>query len=201
MSVAELIPIDGLLTMDMAPVPHGSSRMGGSMQSIIGRVGPTRQKLRVETVNLDAFEARIWSTWLQRRIDLGESFTAWKLFRINPLLGVGASPDGAIPITIDAPNNQITLFDVPSYTASVGDTISYRTAAGGYYWGEVQATTPAVGSTCANIPILPKPLAAHGIPAVRRVQALAEFELTTPLAPFEDYTGRSIQFEAMQVLR
>lgn len=201
MAAGELIPIYGLLKMDMAPVPHGSSRMGASGNSIVGRQGPTRWKLQVQTDYLDMLEARYWSTWLNRRISEGETFTAWKLFRVNPMFGVGANPDGSVGVTVDSANNRISLSGVPGYSAGLGDMISYRTPAGGFYLGEVQASTVGSGSTCNNIPMLPKPLAAHGTPAVRRVQALAEFELTTPLDPFEDYTGRSISFEAMQVLR
>ena len=66
----------------------------------------------------------------------------------------------------------------------------------------VQASVAAISGTASNIPMIPRPLAKHATtPAVRRVQALGEFELATPLEPFEDYTNRQLSFEATQVLR
>ena len=53
MSAGELIPTEGLNFMDMAPVIIGSSRMGNSGQSVIGRTGPTRWRLQVTTDKLD----------------------------------------------------------------------------------------------------------------------------------------------------
>lgn len=197
MPAGELIPIDGLIKMDMSLVPNGASRMGASGQSIVSRNGPTRWRLQVQTDYLDLLEARIWSTWISRRIHLGETFTAWKLFRGNPLFGIGGSPDGSLGLSVDAANNRISISGSSGYNAGVGDTISYRTLAGGFCLVEVQASQ--VGSS--NISVVPRPMAAHAVPQVRRVQALAEFELSTPLDPFEDYTGRSLSFEAMQVLR
>ena len=200
MSAGELIPTEGLNFMDMAPVIIGSSRMGNSGQSVIGRTGPTRWRLQVTTTKLDMYEARIWDSWLANRIDLGETFTAWRLFRLTPQAALG-NADGALTISVDAPNSRITLGGVGAYVATKGDMISYRTTTGGYYLGMVQGAVVASGGNATNIPMLPRPLPAHGTPAVRRVQALGEFELSTPLPPFEDYTNRSISFEAMQVLR
>lgn len=201
MSAGELIPTAGLIKMDMSLAPMGSGRMGASGNSIIGRVGPTRWRLQVQTDFLDMDEARIWDAWLANRIHLGETFTAWRLFRLNPQVALG-TPDGSVTLTVDAPNSRISLGGVTGYVASPGDMISYRTDTNGYYLGMVQGSVSAVGSTASNIPMIPRPLPKHATtPAVRRVQALGEFELSTPLDPFEDYTSRQLGFEAIQVLR
>ena len=201
MSAGELIPTAGLIKMDMSLIPMGSGRMGANGNSIIGRVGPTRWRLQVVTDYLDMDEARIWDAWLANRIHLGESFTAWRLFRLNPQGALGTA-DGAVTLTVDAANSRVSLGGVGPYVAMPGDMISYRTDINGYYLGMVQASVAAISGTASNIPMIPRPLAKHATtPAVRRVQALGEFELATPLEPFEDYTNRQLSFEATQVLR
>ena len=118
MSAGELIPTAGLAKMDMSLIPMGSGRMGANGNSIIGRVGPTRWRLQVVTDYLDMDEARIWDAWLANRIHLGESFTAWRLFRLNPQGALGTA-DGAVTLTVDAANSQVSLGGVGPYVATV----------------------------------------------------------------------------------
>lgn len=200
MSAGELIPTDGLLDMDMSLVPTGASRMGAAGASIVSRSGPTRWKLRVNAMIATLAEARIWDPWIANRVHHGYTFTAWRLLRLNPAAGA-ATPDGSLTLTVNAAANQITIGGVGSDAASKGDMISYRTADNGYYLGMVMAAaSPSAGSI--TVTLSPKPMAKHATtPAVRRIQALGEFELSTPLDPYDDYTGRSIAFEAMQVIR
>ncbi len=200
MSAGELIPEAGLVDMDMSLVPMGSSRMGASGNSIVGRFGPTRWKLRVLVNLAEASEAREWDPWIANRVDLGETFTAWRLLRLKPRAGI-LTPDGALTLTVNAPTDQVTIGGVGVDGLSKGDMISYRTAANGYYLGMVQANVAAsAGSVTPTL--RPKPMAKHATtPAVRRVQALGEFELSTPLEPFDDYSTRQIAFEAIQIVR
>jgi len=201
MSAGELIPTDGLEAMDMVPLPQKTSRMGASGNSVQGFLGPTRWKLYVRTAPmLTLLEARVWDPWIWNRVHLGETFTAWRLNRINPLGAIG-TPDGSIGITVDAANHQVSLTGCGAYVASKGDMISYRTDVNGYYLGMVMADATAVAGA-VTLTLSPRPMAKHATtPAVRRVQALGEFELSTVLDPFDDYTNRQIQFEAIQVLR
>jgi hypothetical protein len=200
MSAGEIIPIHGLVKMAVALVPMQTTRMGSSGNSIKGVTGPTRWKLSVETVRLSLAHARIWNPWLDRRIHHGYTFTAWDLLTINPAGAIG-TPDGSIGLTVDAANNELDLTGTGAYVASPGDMISYRTDVSGYYLGRIQAAATAVAGA-VTVAVVPKPLAKHATtPAVRRVQALGEFELTTVLEPWEDYTDRRLMFEAMQVLR
>lgn len=202
MSAGDLIPTDELLDMDMSLVPLQSYRMGASGNSVRGVFGPTRWKLRVTTAPfLSQAAARIWDAFIADRIHNGNTFTAWRLHRINPGSGFLGNPDGSIGITVDAPNSQVSLSGVGVYVAAKGDMISYRTDVNGYYLGMVMADAVAVSSN-VTLTLSPRPLAAHAsTPAVRRVQALGEFDLSTPLDPFEDYTNRQLSFEALQVLR
>lgn len=200
MSAGELILTDKLEVMDFAPVVNQSSRMGQSGNSAVIAYGPSLWRLRVRTGYLNQAEARNWSAWLNRRQGRFHTFTAWRLHRINPAGALG-TPDGSIGLTVDAGNNQISLTGCGAYVASVGDMVSYRTANNGFYCGEVQAPATA-SSGNITLSMMPRPLAKHAsVAAVRRVQALAEFELTTDLDPFEDYTDRILEFEAIQILR
>lgn len=195
----ELIITDKLTKMDWAPAPLQTGRMDASGESPVADLGPTRWRLQVATERLNMVEARRWSAWLNRRGFRKYTFTAWRLFRVNPLGAIG-SADGSIAIDVDPDNNEITLSGVGAYQASVGDIISWRTPTDGFCAVEVQADA-AAAMDAVTLSVFPKPLLSHVTPAVRRVQALAEFELTTNPDPFEDYTGRTLSFEAQQIFR
>lgn len=199
MSAGELIPTARLQVMEFARVTNQTARMGNSGNSIRNQLGPSKWGLRVETARLNLAEARIWSAWLARRAE-GVTFTAWRLWRANPAGAIG-EPDGAIAIAVDAGASEITLSGVGAYAASAGDMISWRTLANGYCC--VEATAGAAATAGAiTIPVWPRPMAPHAsAPDVRRVKALAEFELTTDPGGFEDYDGRTLSFEAIQILR
>lgn len=201
MSAGELIPTTALESMDMVLAPQKTQRMGASGNSIQGFLGPTRWRLMVRTAaDLSLAEARIWDAWLSNRIHLGETFTAWRLNRIYPLGALGTA-DGSITLSVNKAASQITLGGCGAYVASKGDMISYRTDVNGYYLGMVMADAAAVSGS-VTLTMSPTPLDKHATtPAVRRVQALGEFELSTPVDPFDAYNGRQIAFEALQVLR
>lgn len=200
MSAGELIPTDGLVDMDMSLLPMGSSRMGASGESIVGRTGPTRWRLKVLATLSTLDEARTWDAWLANRIHHGFTFTAWRLLRLTTAGAIG-TPDGSIGLTVNAAANQVSLTGTGAYIAKKGDMISYRTLANGYYLGMVMADATAVAGA-VTLTLSPKPMAKHATtPAVRRVQALGEFEISTPLDPFDDYSTRQIAFEAIQIVR
>lgn len=201
MATGALIPTEGLVRCEFGPlVPHGNQRMGASGNSQRVKHGPSRWPLFVETVRLSLAQARIWSAWMNDRLERGETFTAFNLFRVNPAGALGTA-DGSIGLTVDEANSELDLTGCGAYVASVGDFISYRTAANGYYCGEIREAASAVAGA-VTVKVNPQPLPKHASAhAVRRVQALAEFEPPINLPPFEDYVGRSLAFEAMQVIR
>lgn len=200
MSAGELILTHKLSKMDWSPMPIQAGRMGQSGEEAVTIFGPTLWRLQVETERLSMAEARAWSAWLNRRQGRAYSFTAWRLMRANPA-GLLGNADGSLTISVNSSASTITLGGVGSYQAKVGDMVSYRTAANGWWAGEVQADVSASGGN-ATLSVLPRPVATHAsTPAVRRVQALAEFRLTSLPDPFEDYTDRRLSFEALQVIR
>lgn len=200
MTAGALIPTAGLVRCEMTLVPVQTKRMGANGNSIIGVNGPSRWQLSVETVRLNLAQARTWSAWLNDRRERAETFTAFNLFRVLPA-GTQGTADGSLTLTVDAPNSQVTIGGVGTGQGRVGDFVSYRTAANGYYVGEVREdANPAAGNL--TVKLNPRPLPKHATtPAVRRFQALGEFDLSTDPGPFEDYVGRALSFEATQILR
>lgn len=200
MAAGALIPTAKLVRCEFSLAPQKTRRMGSVGPSIEVHSGPTKIVLTVETARLTLADGRTWSPFLNDRIHRGETFTAFNLWRVNPAGALGTA-DGSIGLTVDTPNSELDLTGVGAYAAKAGDWISYRTAANGYWAGEIREDATASAGNI-TVKVNPTPTAKHAsAPAVRRVQALAEFELTTDLGPFEDYVGRTLQFEAMQVVR
>lgn len=200
MAAGALIPIHKLVRCEFHLVPQKTQRMGAAGASVQVFAGATRVGLIVETERLSIADGRAWSPWLNDRSHRGETFTAFNLWRVNPAGAVG-TPDGSIGLTVDIPNSELDLTGTGAYAAKAGDWVSYRTANNGYWAGEVREDATASGGN-VTLKVNPEPVAKHAsAPAVRRVQALAEFELTTPVGPFEDYVGRTLSFEAISVLR
>lgn len=199
MAAGALIPTNKLVRCEFTLVPFKTRRMGNSGASQEVKNGPSRWKLIVETERNDLADARIWTPFLNDRRDRGETFTAFNLFRVKGAGALGTA-DGSIGLTVDEANWELDLTGCGAYVAKKGDFISYRTANSGYYCGEIREDATAVAGA-VTVKVNPQPLPKHATPAVRRVQALAEFELTTDPGPFEDYVGRSLAFEAMQVIR
>jgi hypothetical protein len=205
MANGDLILTHGIQKMDMALVPMQTQRMGASGASLRVTLGPSLWRLDVQTGYLPEAQAREWDAWLARRIHFGETFTAWRYLRENPAGNIGTPDSGVTLAAVDIPNNELDLTGATNYTARAGDMISYRTDTNGYYLGMITAPVSASGGS-VSVPVVPTPLAKHATtPALRRVQALGEFELATAIEPFGDYTadpgGRRLNFQAMQVLR
>lgn len=203
MSAGELILLDPLYRItrcEFVPVYNQSARMGNSGQSAVADFGPDLFKVLVETADQNEDGARGWKAWKLRRGGRRFTFTAPDLWNANPR-GHIATADGSLTLSVDIPNSQLTIGGVGAATAKVGDMVSYRTDTNGYWVGYVQ-TDATASSGSYTLDVLPRPLAKHATtPAVRRVQALGEFQLSTDPAGFEPYAGRTLTFEGMQVLR
>jgi hypothetical protein len=200
MSAGELLLTYKLVRAEFVLVTNQTARMGNNGNSIVTEQGPSLYKHIVETEELDLASARAWKAWCERREGRMYTYTGWDLFYVNPLLPLDTA-DGSLTLTVDSANSQITVGGVGTWAARVGDMVSYRTAANGFYCGRVQAdASPSAGDI--TLTMWPRPVAKHATtPAVRRVQALAEFEITTDLSGFEPYSGRKLSFEAQQVTR
>lgn len=201
MSAGELILTDALQVCDMSLRHNQSRRMTNSGASAVVVYGPARWFLRAETEFLDMAQARNWSAWLARRKGGAVTFTAWRIMRGYPAGAIGADEGVAVLSSINTGASTIAIGSAGAYQARKGDMVSFRTAANGYWLGEVTGDVNASGGA-ATLAVEPRPRTQHAsTPALRRVKALAEFELTTDLDPWEDYTSRRLSFEAMQVIR
>ena len=200
MSAGELLITNKLVRAEFVLQPNQTTRMGQNGASIVVEQGPTLYRHLVETEELDLADARAWKAWIERREGQMNTYTGWDLFYVNPLSPLD-TPDGALTLTVDSANSQITVGGVGTWPAKVGDMVSYRTANNGFWCGRVQAdASPTAGSI--TLTVLPRPAAKHATtPAVRRVQALAEFQITTDLSGFEPYSGSKLTFEAQQITR
>lgn len=199
MSAGELILTNKLVNMSMVLRHNESAPFGNAGNAAVVTHGPSRWLLNVETERLSQADARLWRAWTSRRGG-GRTFTAWDLHRINPAV-TPLTADGSIAITVDSAASTIELTGVGVDAISIGDMVSYRTLNNGFCLLEAQeAASPASG--VVEFEVRPRPLTPHAsVPAVRRVQALGEFRITTDLTPFDDYVDRSLQFEAIQQLR
>ena len=166
MAAGALIPTNKLVRCEFTLVPFKTRRMGNSGNSVEVKTGPSRWMLRVETERLTILDGRTWSPFLNDRRDRGETLTAYNLFRANPAGAIGTA-DGSIGLTVDEANWELDLTGCGAYVASVGDFISYRTAANGYYCGEIREAATASGGN-VTVKVNPQPLPKHAsAPAVR----------------------------------
>ncbi len=199
MAARALIPTAKLVRCEFSLVTQETVRMGRNLRSVRVQTGPSVIRLTVETAYLTLADGRTWSPWINDRRHRGETFTAFNLWRVK---GAGAlgNPDGSIGLTVDEANSELDLTGCGAYVAKAGDWIGYRTAANGYWAGEIREDATASGGN-VTVKVNPTPVPKHAsAPDVKRLNAVAEFELTTDLGPFEDYVGRTLQFEAMQVV-
>lgn len=199
MSAGELILTTKLVKAEFVLERNGTDAFDNSGASVDAQLGPSwwHGYFAVERCNMA--EARLWSAWGDRRIEHGHTFTAFRLFRARPQ-GLLGNADGALTIDVDPETFAVEVGGVGLGQVRIGDMISYRTPNNGFCCVQAQAdANPTAGAV--SFVVTPRPMAAHGTPAVRRVQALAEFRLATPLPPFEDMIDRRFEFEATQVIR
>lgn len=201
----ELIFTDKLVRCEPVLRAQQSSRMMRSGQSAVNRYGPSWWALVAEYEFMTMAEAARAKAWIERRDLAAVTFTAFSLFQVKPR-GVVTDPDAVLEISVDADTNTVVLAGVEAAdNHKAGDMVSYRTDTGGYCLLRVIADTDppedVSGTWNLTCKVAPRPLPAAGTPAVRRVQALGEFELTTVPDPFDDYTSRRLAFEARSILR
>lgn len=201
MSAGELIPCRGIVGADWQPVNQQATPETLSGESDILELGPSYWVVdfEVECPTREDFDT--WSAFLARRSGAAVTFTAPRTFRKLPRDPFILSDAGVSLSSIDAPARQITLGGVGTEAAFVGDMVSYRTANGGYYIGQVQQdAVPAGGSI--TLSVWPEPMAAHATtPSPRRIEALGEFRLDGAPRWSGEWRRRGVRFSAKQVIR
>jgi len=199
MSVGELLPCEGLQFCDWRQEANRTRRFGRSSRSVVTQTGPGYWVCRVKTGRLNLQQARRWSGFLTRREGQDVSFTAWRSWRAKPK-GTMSVPDGNIGIVADIEQGSVNLTGVGNYLANEGDMISYRTEKGGFYCGEVVEGAESINDQI-TLKLWPRPQIPNPTPEVLRNKALAEFTLINPPPFHEDYSNRSLVFEARQLYR
>ena len=154
--------------------------------------------IRVELPNKQA--KAVWRTWAASRQGSRFPFLATPKFSAIPR--AASLTDSGLSISaIDVGLSTITLAGAGSYTAKIGDMISYYTAAGGYYLGTITAGGVAVAGAL-TVSVWPYPKAPHATTArPRRMYPLGEFYLTGRLARTETAEPDYMEFEARQIIR
>jgi len=154
------------------------------------------------------------STWLERPdFQTFDGFLTDRQGAASTFLASRHSmPYGIVPVASDV-GLTVTAYDraartvsfgsTGAWTATKGDMLSFYTAAGGYWCGQAMETKAAAGSAMTALKVYPPPFEPHAsLAAPRRIRALAEFQLTLPLAmPTERADERRVSFSANQIIR
>ena len=154
--------------------------------------------IRVETPTRQA--KAIWRNWHARQRAARKPFLASRSFSLIPR--AGAISDTGLSVSgYNACASTVSLAGAGAWNAKIGDMISYYTAAGGYWLGEVQAPASASSGNIV-VSVLPFPVAPHAsLARPRRMYALAEFRLTGRAARTETHEPDYLEFEARQIIR
>ena len=144
-----------------------------------------------------------WDSFLARRNLSESSFTIWRSLRVRPRDPLIVNDTGLVITSYNPAASTLTLGGYGAGRAAhYGDMISYRTAANGYWAGQVQAPAVADGAGACTVSVWPRPWAPHAAaPAPKRFYALGEFRLSKKPKVKEGFNDWDIRFEAEQVLR
>lgn len=201
MSAGELIPCRGIVGADWQPMNQQATPETLSGESDVLELGPSYWVVdfEVECPTREDFDT--WSAFLARRGGAAVTFTAPRTFRKLPRDPSVLSDSGVSLTSIDIGARTITLGGVGASKAYAGDMVSYRTLGGGYYIGQVQADTTAVGGSITLL-VWPEPAAKNAVaPLPRRIEALGEFRLDGAPRWSGEWRRRGVRFTAKQVIR
>jgi hypothetical protein len=188
----------GITDAEFTPNNVQTSRRtnAGGSQVLTTGLGFWTAKLRIETPTRQAFS--VWDAWATARQASRYPFLLGRTFRNTPR--GGAVTDSGLTLTsINAAAGTITLGGAGTYTARMGDMISYKTSAGGYWLGTALANVVAAGGSL-TIPVWPMPLPANATPKPRRTSAFGEFTISR-VRKSETFEPNYFEFEAEQVNR
>ncbi len=176
-----------------------SRLLSGAVQSLTLGPGYWQVDIRFDTPTRSSFAAL--DAFVTARRGPRFPFLLSRKGAARPRVGP-VSDEGIILSGIDKQYSTIALSNVGNWIAAAGDMISYRTAAGGFYIGEVVANAQSVAGAI-TIPVWPVPSTAGQVPAVRRNFAAGEFYISGRLGKTEDAirARNYIEFKAQQLIR
>lgn len=202
MSANELMPNLHVSDMSFTLEDNQSQRASHSGHIQVAKFAPPCWRIQVSTSWLDENDFRTWTAWLQRRKGAIVPFLTHRLSRPNAKIPV--SSDAGLAISgINVSNSTISFSGTGTWTASEGDMISYETAAGGYYLGEVIETKSAASGVMTDLKVHPAPYDPHATtPNVKRINAVGQFVLELPVpSQIERIDERFISFTAKQQIK
>lgn len=154
--------------------------------------------IRVETPTRQS--KAVWSAWLASRRGSRNPFLISRSWRLIPRAGP-ISDSGLTVASVNKGASTVSLSGAGSWNARIGDMISYYTAAGGYWIGEITAPAAASGGNI-TVQVWPPPATPHASTArPRRNYAFGEFYLSGRSARTETKEPDYIEFEARQLIR
>lgn len=182
------------------PVNVQTDRSEASGDSITLTVGHPRWNVQIRVETPVRQSKRVWRSWITAREGLKNPFLISRAFSFTPRIGPVVDTSLAVA-SIHVANSTLSLTGAGAWSARVGDMISYYTAAGGYWIGEVTGNVEAVDGAL-TVPVWPFPLPPHSTLArPRRNFAFGEFYLTGRLSRNEDANPGFLEFEARQIVR
>lgn len=190
----------GITECVFTPNEVNTSRSLNSGQGLVLTTGHPfwTATVRVETPTRQS--KAIWSSWIATRQATLAPFLLSRSFRLKPR-GGDVTETGLAVASVNKGASTITLSGAGTYTAKIGDMISYYTAAGGYWIGEVTGEAAASGGN-VTIPVWPFPATPHASTArPRRMYPFGEFYLDGRVARPETRDPDYLEFDARQLIR
>lgn len=154
--------------------------------------------LRVEAPTRQAF-----AVWDARLTTLKRSKTPFLLTpKFQAIPRGGAVDDSSLDVlSVDKEDSTITLSGAGTYTAKMGDMISYKTAAGGWWIGKVLSEVNVVSPYEITIPVWPAPATPHATANPRRYYPFGEFTIDGTINKEGGLGSAYFEFNCKQLIR
>lgn len=201
MATGDLIPCRGIVKAEWAPIVQQAApnTLSGASDTI--ELARSFWSIDFEFTLPKRADFDAIAAFLAERDGADFTFTSPRHFRSLPADRSITTDVGLTLTSVDSSARLITLGGAGTVKANVGDMLSYRTAAGGYWVGVVRAPATPVGGAI-TVSVWPEPMAPHAAtPAPRRIEALGEFKLDSKPRWGEKGRRRSVSFTAKQVVR
>lgn len=198
----ELAPSYGIVEATWDRNENQTSLFSNEEGSDVLEIGPPWWTIDVKVTITSRAHYDEWDSFLARRNGASNSFLIWRSLRVRPRDLLITSDASLLLSSVDAANSQISFTGYGAgREAHYGDMISYRTAANGYWVGQVVAPAVADGAGNITVSVWPAPRAPHATtPAPRRFNALGEFRVSDQKKK-EAYNNWDFSFEAVQERR
>ncbi|WP_084398265.1 hypothetical protein [Henriciella aquimarina] len=203
MSAGEQAPCLGIVEAQWSRVENQTQIASNAGEADVIEIGEPFWRIELDVDIKDRAHFDDWDSFLARRRLHDLTFTIWRTFRPRPR-DLQITSD--IGLYLDAVSVSSSIIKLSSYGANrkayPGDMISYITAGGGYWIGQVTEEATASAAGVIECKVWPRPVTPEaGGSSPRRIQALGEFRLIEQPRIREGFKRWSFRIEAEQVLR